>query len=113
MSRAETGIRILKFLDTDATMVPVERGMKKESEFDILTAETIEQLESRQQRESDSRVNHIAGMMAKDWTDLLAIYGSKRRILEAYWGGELLVSLERLIEDTIRTEELIGFKPCV
>lgn len=47
------------------------------------------------------------------WAQSIAIYGSKRRVIELYWKGQLTPEHERYIEENTKPEELIGFKPIV
>lgn len=44
-------------------------------------------------------------------TELLTKHGSFRRLMEAYWQGELSIPEEREIEGAIKKELLAEFKP--
>lgn len=45
------------------------------------------------------------------WAGLIDQHGSKRRILELYWCGQLAVSVERFIEDQLPPATIMGYRP--
>lgn len=45
------------------------------------------------------------------WEQLIAEYYTRRLLLAAYWHGELTYDEEKVLEDSIPPEILIGYKP--
>lgn len=48
---------------------------------------------------------------ARVWPELIDSFGSKRGVIEAYWRKQLTQLEERMLEQLLPPEILIGYKP--